>query len=496
MFERYACGTNGNPEDGGLYPKPCPACVPGESDCASTSTLKVCDVTGQWQPKPCPGCKLGVAGPVCPGAAPLMTLVGQIDYERRDPDLNAMAWSASTTLAPLAGATIQSFYFDSNLQNLIPFGSAVTGKDGKYAIDFPSDGSEVHKLRIVLARNQTNPPWKMQFAVVNPDVPDGLWQTAVPVPGKAAAPWSWTSSVPPGPKFDFTITDIGGSGGASVYDGAWRAYDRLVTGLQLTSAPSLAIWFRKNVTWSCPHGGSCYAAGPVGIDASAPQTFGQQMYASGDATEQNYWSAAMHAFLIGRWGMAFAAPPIQEDGPYCLGTPVFAGRALGDGWPLWFSAAVRDSPVLAGYWQGSFFWFDLASRTSAGLPAWTRPSAADTSQLWQHIDPAEVAAMLWTITNKSGSVLDNPANAPFMKALTRPEMAGPSYGRNYVMKKWQQGTGCGYAAIMDAGMPAPCFADYLDALRCGGMGASQVDAATDPATHYPYPSGSPLCGGI
>src|SRR5262249_60938778 len=43
------------------------------------------------------------------------------------------------------------------------------------------------------------------------------------------------------------------------------------------------------------------------------------------------------------------------------------------------------------------------------------------------------------------------------------------------------------------GLNTTFFADFLDALACGGMGAQSIDLATEPLVHYPYPSANPLC---
>src|SRR5262249_53176705 len=46
---------------------------------------------------------------------------------------------------------------------------------------------------------------------------------------------------------------------------------------------------------------------------------------------------------------------------------------------------------------------------------------------------------------------------------------------------------------VDTGESTTFFADFLDALRCGGVSASMIDAATNPSVRYPYPSGTPRC---
>jgi hypothetical protein len=37
------------------------------------------------------------------------------------------------------------------------------------------------------------------------------------------------------------------------------------------------------------------------------------------------------------------------------------------------------------------------------------------------------------------------------------------------------------------------FADFLDALRCNGFPATDLDGVLVPSTYYPYPSANPLC---
>ncbi len=93
--------------------------------------------------------------------------------------------------------------------------------------------------------------------------------------------------------------------------------------------------------------------------------------------------------------------------------------------------------------------------------------------------------MMWSLSNAAGAT-------PLFQALASPRMTNPTATRGYTRHTWQL-SGLNFINVVDTGQPAPCFADFLDALDCAGVSRSSIDAATVPGTQFPYPSSSPIC---
>jgi hypothetical protein len=63
--------------------------------------------------------------------------------------------------------------------------------------------------------------------------------------------------------------------------------------------------------------------------------------------------------------------------------------------------------------------------------------------------------------------------------------------RGYTKHSWT--SACPIGGRTDTGYAIPALPDYLDALLCNGFSAAAMNAATNPATAYPYSTSSPLC---
>ncbi len=85
------------------------------------------------------------------------------------------------------------------------------------------------------------------------------------------------------------------------------------------------------------------------------------------------------------------------------------------------------------------------------------------------------------------------AAASHSTQLGQPRTTTAPFGRGYTRRQWDLDANHEPINLVDTGDSAPCFADFLDALDCAGVSRSVIDAATEPATHYPYPSNSPIC---
>jgi hypothetical protein len=143
---------------------------------------------------------------------------------------------------------------------------------------------------------------------------------------------------------------------------------------------------------------------------------------------------------------------------------------------------------------GTFFWFNVATRSwSATSVPWQRPVVG--AGLLQMLNENEVAAMLWSMTDQTSPALGQADNAVFLTTLRSSLVNKPTgvYSRGYTRHTWGLGTGCTKTNVVDTGISAVEFAEYLDALDCGGFATSSINAATNPTIDYPYPSNAPIC---
>jgi hypothetical protein len=96
--------------------------------------------------------------------------------------------------------------------------------------------------------------------------------------------------------------------------------------------------------------------------------------------------------------------------------------------------------------------------------------------------------MMWQL-----SAVQGVGNEPFDAAMASARMTVPVFERGYTRHTWDTNAQCARINVEDTGESTTHFADMLDALRCGGVARSAVDAVTEPGTRYPYPAGSPIC---
>lgn len=182
---------------------------------------------------------------------------------------------------------------------------------------------------------------------------------------------------------------------------------------------------------------------------------------------------------------SFGAPP-REGGTHYFGHAYYPNMGWSEGWASWVSAETRASPLHHEVMHGFVFAFDLSRRSSTRY-LWPRPNAAD--DLFQRIYDLEVAAMLWELGN-------NPkvTSARMYRGLASPRAKEPL--RGYTQHTWDLLDDGEPTNVQDTGEPTVMLADFLDALVCSGDPAdmaTHIDAVTQPATSYPYPSQQPIC---
>ncbi len=439
------------------------ACVDGSTRCAQ-GALEAC-LEGRWQARECTkGCvEAGRAG-WCgtPGA----TLSGQVRYARRGPDTAFRGWTAEAELVPARGFLVASYRGDT----LVDLG--VTDAQGSFTVRVPD--AVVEADRIIVYAAGRSAPGTVAYAVADPGLSG--WQRVPAAPGTSASIWSWSRPLRElAGRPVFTIREEEGSGAAAVFEALRTAWYRSRERYGRAGLPVVA-WLGFGTTWSC---GACFARSPV---TAVGRKWEAQVWLPGDS-DAAWWSEAMVLHELGHWVMASHGTSPQEGGQHFVGLPTFPGQAWSEGWATWFSSDARGSPRYYDRQGGTMFWVDLDAREPA-WGEWVRASPGEG--LLQRLEENEVAAILYRLGTGA------PSRQPLYEALASPAMNTPPWARGYRRHKWRVEDGK-VVDVVQTQEPAPSLADFLDAMMCRGFPAPVMDAATEPALAYPYPSAAPLC---
>ena len=449
-------------------------CRAGTTECVNATTLRTCNA-GSWGTTTCSSaCRATTLGASCGAAGALKTLTGTVLYEARTPNVGLTDWASTPNqyYAPLflvlsrgAGGLYDAVYT-----------SAAAGSLGTFSIQVPEvPGPED---RIVVAAAADDGAGGLAFAVASP----GFATSGEREPGTIGTPalWSWvwqTGSLTNGQ--NLVITEAMGSGAANVYFNMLVAYAVAYDQYQRLG-PSLIVWVGSGATWTC---GACFGPFPT---TAFGLPFASQIWIGASPTDQAYWSDAVNEHELGHWAMAsFGASP-GEGGPHFLGRPTFPGQAWSEGWATWFSSAVRGDSLYYDKQSGSFFWMDIAGADYSSGSAFVQPRASDG--LLQLLDENEVAAMMWRVSRSGAGAAD-----AVFQALASPRMTTPVATRGYTRHRWGFDNSGNFVNVVDTGVSAPSFGDFLDALNCAGFSRASIDAATIPGTQFPYPSATPIC---
>lgn len=462
-------------ESGAASCKLVATCREGDTECASSTTLRTCE-NGDWATSTCPGrCADSALGAVCQSTSGTVQLSGRVMYELRTPNSNRTDWGTPIDV-PAQGFLVRSLrnvggsvtYYDTQV-------TSYTAEDGgRFTIEVPASPTANDFIIVYAIGQQTS--GALSFVVADPRLSAGAHMVEDQIPSPAAWSWSWrTDSLSDGDML--RITQPQGAGAARVFDYLRYVYNSSDERWAGQSKDPLVVWLGLNVTWSC---GACQWGIPT---TQFGTRFTSQIFMPGGA-DQSYWSDSVTAHELGHWVMGTFGRSIGEGGTHCIGSASGPGLAWSEGWATWFSADARSSSLYLDKQNGALFWLDLAGRDTSGS-SWPRPTA--NKSLNQDIYEFEVSAMMWELSANQG--VDQSA---FDSALSSPRMTVAPFARGYTRHTWDV-NGCTRVHISDTGESTPHFADYLDALRCGGVSRAAIDAATEPASRYPYPSGSPKC---
>jgi hypothetical protein len=391
-------------------------------------------------------------------------------YTVRGPNAGYTDWSATSQDVTISSLLALS-YSGSNLID-----AKTTDANGNVSILVPSSPQSGDK--ILFAAAASDGIGGLAFIVADP----GFASAGTQPVNTVGTPrfWTWsiaTTNVTNGATL--TITETLGSGALRIFDYLRYVYyhSRNLEGNH--AGLSLIVWVGYGTSWSC---GSCFA--PVSTTFNKLQ-FRSQIWLDANTNDERWWSDAVTAHELGHWVMGSYGTSPGEGGTHILGVPSLPGLDWSEGWATWHSSFTRNSSIYYDKQGGSMFYFDIAvDHYSSG--AWQLPTAANG--LLQLMDENEVSSMMWSIATNASV-----GGQTLFTALSGAHMNTSPWGRHYSRHTWQLDNAGTPINVVDTGQPAPCLADFIDALDCAGVSRSVIDAATIPATQYPYPSAAPIC---
>ncbi len=438
-------------------------CRTGSARCASPTTLERC-VEGRPTVEACDGaCVEGTLGASCVPRAASRTLAGTLRYHRRLPAADLLSWG-DVVERPARGFAVHLRRGDAVMAR------AVTDDEGRFSMLVPAVTAPEDQLEAVAAAGETG---HLTLAVADPALGPGAFSPERP----PAAPtlWSWRWPAPPegGATLSISLDD---SPAAAVFDDLRAGLAAVRAHFAAPPRYDLVAWLGRGTEWTC---GACFD--DLGPEAALGQRFDAQLWIS--ATEDAmYWSPAVALHEFGHYVMSAWGTPVWEGGAHYLGIATMPGQAWAEGWASWVGADLRDDPRLYSVSHGTFYWWDIGTRTYYRDYLWRRPDPSGS--LLQRVDENEVSAILWALARPSAGA---PGSRELYRSIAAPRMTASPFGRCYTRHVWYD-TYYDYACTTERSTPH--LADFLDAVRCGGAGGDVVRAA---AGTYPYPSATPIC---
>lgn len=379
-------------------------------------------------------------------------LAGTVVYQRRVPNDRRSDWVNGDD-APAPGFAVYSFRGDQMIDATVTSVEAL--REGTYSLRVPS--APTPRDRVVVAALQRDARGVITYALANPSLPSGTYAPHNAADEARVWSWSWPLDAIPSDG-TLRIRQAQSSGAAVTFEHLGRAV-REAEGRYGRRGYSLLAWQGDDVSWTC---GACFSVTPT---QRFGQGFSSQISMFGDTADGGYWSPSTISHESGHWVMASYGVSPREGGTHYLNTPESPGLAWSEGWATWYGAALQNDPLVLSRRNGFMFWFDIGARTLSSDRAWARPSAS--ASLTQPIAENEVSAILWAL-------------APAPRTAVHAGLAAARMTRSPFLRGYRN----------PQGTNVPYLADFLDALRCGGLPATAVTAAARP---YPYDPATPLC---
>jgi hypothetical protein len=473
----FDCHDGERCDDSGEFAlcKPWVDCREGSTRCIDEATLETC-TSHQLVASSCAtDCVDSPLGAFCAAELATHSLAGTLHYDRVAPTEELDGWSDTPSQVAGAGFAVLSFHGDTLLDAAITSSGPLDR--GSFAIRVADELGDDDRLVVVAAgsRGDSGPT----YAVADPGFP-----ASHSVRGALSTPpdprmWSWSFALTaPATSAELSIAREDGSGAAFAFDVLRRVTELTDGHYQPEEPASVLVWLGIGVAWDC---GACMTNAPIDMFEAK---FASQLWIDG-SDDEGYWSDPVTAHELGHYVMTSFGYAPSEGGAHYLGTKTNPGQAWSEGWATFFSSMLRDSPRYYDKQAGAFVWWDIDLRSylDGGL-AWPRAEAAQG--LEQLIDENEVAGLLWD----TYVALDD--TTPVLDALASPRMTVAPFARGYTERSWNDPEHP--ENYTESDLPLPYLADYFDALRCAdALSAAELDAVTEPATRYPYPSGAPLC---
>ncbi len=441
------------------------SCRESTTRCVDAQTLQRC-VGGEWSDTTCPGgCLSSALGGACAPDGPTRSLRMSATAEIRTPRQDLTDWGEVQTI-PAAWMLALSFQGEELLD------AVRLDDDGAFEILVPSTPGP--EDAVVLAALELDEEGEVAMMLVEP----GWDASSEPRPlGEEPNPnlWAWAwSSADLSDGVTLPITLDTGSGAAFAYVYLSAAYQSAKALFPDRKPDPLVAWLGLGTGWEC---GACFVRYPSQVLDVSVQT---HIWLAG-GSDEGYWSGPVTAHEFGHYVMDVFGYSPREGGVHYIGVPTHPGQAWSEGWATFFSTWLRADTTYYDKQGGGMFWVDLAGRTYSGGTPWQRPSGS--TGLYGLIDENEVAAMTWRLSQQG-------QGAEPMAALHSQRMTQPPFARGYLRRSWSPWDPSSYSEHESA----PMFADLLDALLCEGLlSTTQIDAVTEPASFYPYPSGAPQC---
>lgn len=454
-------------------------CIDGEARC-SGGNLQQC-VSNAWVDTICAdGCETVPGGAQCTVEEVAGRLVGSLRYETLLPTPAFDGWQDAAVNLPAHdllvvvydGSTVFDVQRTGALDSPRPGGFDVrlpVPENGDervifFALDFDASGTAVSAVNA--------PPTSLSGNVDAGEFLYGRGQSGSFV-------WQWAAT----PELLRTLVDArvpitSGSGALAIHDYTLRTRDALLASGR-ADTPSVSLWWAPDVEFSC---GACALEYPTN---STGYRYEQQVLISGGA-DQGEFASPVTVHEVGHVVMSHYGTSPNEGGTHYLGVPQHPGLAWSEGWATAFSSMVRDNPIYFSSQSGGMFWFDIDARQYGFAVPWRR--ATPGGGLLQKVDENEVAAMVYAAWEEIGL-------SSVMNALQSPRMNRSPFARGYTTRYWEDVNAQGEPEPWeDTGQSAPMFADFADALVCGGfISRTAMNAITRPTQFYPYNASSPLC---
>lgn len=464
-------------------------CREGDVECLSNTTLRTC-TDGRWTMTPCTGgrCVASQDGAACAMESADRMLNGRVTFEARTISSDRMRFVDADD-RPLRGAAINVFRGSSL------FASTFTSTtDGSFAVSVPNPTMPGDTVVVIPFAARGPMGRDIAYAVLDPGLSAGEHEEEETDSVMAPRPWSWRFSVQDiGSDGVLRITEAEGAGVASVFDHFGLAYREAQMRFG-REGEAMLLWMGRGVTWKC---GACVTA----FARSAFRTRFPQQMNIGMSDDRTYYALPVIGHEAGHWAMnSFGRSP-NEGGTHNSTCGSYPGLAWSEGFATWFGQTLLNDPL---YWdnQGGFFWRDFAARRNSE-GRWNRPTPTGrdvlpggSAGLLQLVAEDEVTAILWALSNGRADA------GPIFTALASPRMLNPvgdgdaaQFERGYRRFRWT-GVNLETCAISGATRDvqiASVLPDFLDALACGGFSAERIEAAVEPAMHYPYDPSMSMC---